>query len=38
MPEAVRRVNALIDDYAARIHSARKAGEDVFALLLRIFP
>ena len=38
MPEAVRRVNALIDDYAARIHNARKAGEDVFALLLRIFP
>ena len=38
MPEAVRRVNALIDDYAERIHSARKAGEDVFALLLRIFP
>ena len=36
--DAVRRVNALIDEYAARIERAREEGQDIFALLLRIFP
>ena len=38
LDEAVRRVNALIDDYAARIESAQAEGQDVFTLLLKIFP
>ena len=36
LDDAVRRVNALIDEYAARIERARE--EDIFALLLKIFP
>ena len=39
LPEAVERAKALIAETAARIEKARpEAGEDVFALLLRIFP
>lgn len=38
LPAAVRRVNAMIDDYAARIEKAGADDLDIFALLLRIFP
>ncbi|MBQ6928533.1 MAG: hypothetical protein IJQ36_09515 [Oscillospiraceae bacterium] len=38
LPAAVQRVNAMIDDYAARIEGARAEGQDVFTLLLKIFP
>ena len=38
LDEAVRRVNTLIDDYAARIENAQAEGQDVFTLLLKIFP
>ena len=38
LPAAVRRVNAMIDDYAARIEKAGADDPDIFALLLRIFP
>lgn len=35
---AVKRVNIMIDDYAGRINAARAETEDVFAVLLKIFP
>ena len=35
---AVTRVNAMIDDYAARIEKARTEAEDIFAVLLKISP
>ena len=35
---AVARVNSMIDDYAARIEKARTETDDVFAVLLKIFP
>ena len=38
LPAAVEHANALIDEYAARIDSARAEGEDIFTLLLKIFP
>ena len=38
LPAAVARVSALIDSYAARIEAAHTPGEDIFALLLKIFP
>ena len=38
LPAAVSRVNAMIDEYDARIEKARTADQDLFALLLRIFP
>lgn len=38
LPAAVQRVGVMIDDYAARIEGARAEGQDVFALLLKIFP
>jgi len=38
LPAAAERANALIDAYAARIEKAYTAGDDVFTLLLKIFP
>jgi len=38
LPAAVQRVNAMIDDYAARIEKAHTPGQDIFTLLLAIFP
>ena len=38
VPAAVTRVNAMIDDYAAHIGAVPAGTEDVFAVLLAIFP